>query len=416
MFHVWGSRSVAAARLLVAMVLAGLVGLPSAAGAADRIGPRFFGVDLSISPATAEAWPVIEPGVVRVALAWSSVERSDGEFDWSTVDYKVATAHDHGAQPLLVLEGTPRFHALGADEPSYASAPDLRSYRAFVRALVGRYRDRADYQVWNEANVPMFFEGSPAHMARMTRILGRAKRKLAPDATVISPSFLLRGEPNSSQRKFFRRYWSQRSGGRVGRFVDAAAVSAYPMPDERPEEALDLTQWARKSLARRGWTGPLWVAEINYGANGLEPTPAISARLQAAYVVRTYVLHASSGTERVYWWRWERHQTVNTELQDRSGDLTRAGKAYGVVKDWLVGTRARGCSVTGKGVYSCTFRARGGVVRKIYWKRAGKSKRLDVPRGAVSKTTTNGIKRSLVPGRTFSVSTSPTMIEVQRAR
>lgn len=401
-------------RLVLAVALLASAGGLPAASAAERIRPDFFGVDLSISPGM--SWPQFDPGVVRVATAWSSIERTQGSYDWTQLDAKVATAEDNGAKPLLVLEGTPRFHATGAGEPTYASPPRLSAYRSFVRALVSRYRTRVDYQVWNEANVTNFFTGTPAEMARMTAALGRARKRFAPKATIAAPSFPLRGDPQYF-KAWFLDYWKQRVGGRpVHRFFDVANLSAYPMPRERPEDGLELARWVQRSVKRLGFRGPVWATEINYGANGLKPTPHIRPGLQAAYVVRTYVLHAAMGADRVYWWRWENHQTVNTQLQDGTGELTRAGVAYGVVRGWLLGTKVKRCTVARNGLYTCVLKARGGVRRVVYWQRAGKVRTVTSPQRAVTRTNAAGKVRPLKPGHRFRVGASPVMVETQRVR
>ncbi len=393
------------------LLLGSVLAAPTPALAGDRIGPRYFGVDISISPST--VWPSFSPGVVRVATGWSSIERSPGTYSWTDLDAKVATAEDNDARPMLVLEGTPRFHALGPDQPSYGSPPSLDAYRALVRALVARYGTRVDYEVWNEANVLMFFSGTPEHMAMMTKIMGETVGELAPDATVVAPSFPLR-----YNRIWAKRYWNQRPDGRpVGDFVDVAALSVYPMIDEGPEESLELIRWMQSVvLDGVGFEGPLWATEVNYGANGLEPTARIRPGLQAAYVVRTYVLHSTMGADRVFWWRWEPHQTVNTQLQDGAGNMTRAGEAYGVVRDWLLGTKPKGCTVTRGGLYSCTFNARDGVRRHVFWQRAGKVRKVVAPARARVRVNAKGVARTIKPGRRFRVGASPIMVEVRLKR
>ena len=387
----------------------------AASPATSRIGPEFFGIDISIPTQGPVNWPAFEPAGIRVATNWGSIERTAGVYDWTSLDAKVATAEAHGAKPLLVMEGTPKIHARDA-VPTYGSPPDLSAYRAFVRALATRYGDRVDYQVWNEANVPVFFTGTPAQMAAMTKAAGKTVRKVAPAATVVSPSFLLRGDTDVV-RVWFKNYWAQRiNGRRVGKFVDVAAVSAYPMPDEDPEDSIELMEFGRRVLDKRGFDGPMWAVEINYGASGLDPTVApISRKKQASYLVRTFALQASAGTERVYWWRWELHQTVNTTLQDGQGVLTPAGIAYGVAQDWLVGTRPKGCTTT-KGVTTCVFKVNKKVERHISWTRSGKNRTMRVPGRAVTRTKPNGVTKKVKAGRTMKVGVTPVMIEVRRSR
>lgn len=396
---------------LVALLLGSALAAPADASVRDRVRPTFFGVDLTIGIGGPDAWPEIAPGAVRVGLAWTDIERERGDFQWALTDAKVAQAEENGAKPLIVFQNTPRFHALAGSDGSVASAPRLSAYDRFVRRFVSRYGIRVDYQVWNEPNVPLFYTGTPAHMGRMTRILHNAVRDLAPSATVVAPSFTVRYD---TDRAWFRRYWSQRLGSKpVADFVDVANLSAYPLVEDGPEQGIALTQWVRRAVAREGFDGPLWASEINYGANGLDSTPRIPARRQVAFVVQTYVLHANVGADRVYWWQWVPHQTVNTELQDGRGNLTRAGIAYGVVKDWLVGTKPAGCT-QGAGLQTCRFRARDGVDRLVVWSRSGERRPVRAPTGAVTRTSSSGVVREIEPGQFFRVGRSPVMIEVTR--
>ena len=314
---------------------------------------------------------------------------------------------------MLVSAGTPRFHGLG-QEPTSASPPDLRAYRSFVRALVSRYGDRVDYQVWNEPNVTIFYTGTAKHVARMTYIMNRAVRTTAPGAAVVAPSFVLRGEGNYS-RHWFKRYWTREIKGRpVSRLVDVASLSAYPMPEGDPEDGLAITQWARKIVARVGFRGDLWATEINYGANGLAPTALLPMRSQVSNVVRTYVLHAALGADRVFWYSWANDITVNTYLQDGHGTLTPAGTAYGVVQDWLIGMRPTGCSVT-RGVTTCGFRGRG-VSREISWTRSGRIRAIRAPQGARKRESPDGRRIRIRARDLLHVGTTPIMVEVRRSR
>ncbi|KRF36874.1 hypothetical protein ASG94_05605 [Nocardioides sp. Soil805] len=385
------------------------------AAPADRVRPDLFGIHVTIDPAAATAWPPFDVGAVRVTHSWRSVERTPGVYDWAALDAKVATVRAHGAQPMVILGGTPSFHAAAGFAPAPASPPRLAAYQAFVRAAITRYGDRADYQVWNEGNIPLFFTGSPAYLAAMTRIVGRAAHDLAPTATVVAPSFVVRG--SAWLRAWYREYWSQEVGRYpVGRFVDAASISAYPMETEDPEDALALTQWARHVLDKLDFEGPLWASEVNYGASGGAPTTApITMERQVAFVVRTFVLHATSGADRVYWFRWEPHITLNTSLSDGTGAPTPAGTAYGTVEDWLLGTRPTGCTVS-KGVSACGFRVDRRTRRHVYWTRSGRTRVVRAPTGSRTMTDPAGTTSRVRRGDKVRVGLTPVMVETRARR
>ena len=89
---------------------------------------------------------------------------------------QVAAARANGARVLLVLGQTPRFHATKpASAASYGARCRLAcraqaAWTNYVSKVVRRYKGRGvDYQVWNEANVSGYWQGTPAQMAKLTQ-------------------------------------------------------------------------------------------------------------------------------------------------------------------------------------------------------------------------------------------------------
>ncbi len=427
-------RSLSLALLAASVAMSLAAPIPPAAsqpdGAHDPFGPgspegvvkkktvtrEFFSTSVEIGLDGATSWPALDVGAVRTGTKWRFIETSPGVYSWTRLDRQVATVEAHGATPLVVIGGTPRFHVANPDKPTLTSPPRLAPFRRFVRALVERYGDRVDYQVWNEPNVSLFFDGTPAQMAAMTKVVGSTVRQISPASTVVAPSFPLRGTSDAF-RVWFRAYWGQtlgKKGRPVGKFVDAASISAYPLEHEDPEDALALTQWARRTVARSGFHGPLWATEINYGASGGLPTVApIPMDRQVAYVIRTFALHATAGADRVYWWNWDGSETVNTHLNDGTGSLTPAGVAFGVVEDWLLGTRPKGCTVS-KATTRCRFRVSRGLDRYVYWTRSGRPSAVRLPAGAVEKTDPQGRTTAVSSRARMRVGLTPKMVTVRR--
>jgi hypothetical protein len=358
-----------------------------------HVSNRFFG----IHDGSGLAYGRVGFGSVRLwdaHVTWSDIETSPGVYDWSRLDTLVRLAQEHDTQVTLVLAMTPSF---------YASAPslppdDLGHYRDFVRAVMTRYRSFEgsrgiiDYQVWNEGNVKSFWTGTPQQLAELTRIAYQVRNRVDPAATVVAPSFAVR---LLGQRRWLSRYVAQRVGGRpVWRYVDATALSLYPMAtyDGRaggPEDALALLGDVRHRLARAHVPAslPIWATEINYGLpSGAPPgqlgAAPISARRQAANVIRTYLLAAAAGISRVYWYRYDWNRLPassgggtlgNTLLSDPDDHsvVTPAGQALTTVEHWLrgrlVGTDGkRPCARNDRGTYTCTVRHHG-VTRTILW-------------------------------------------------
>jgi hypothetical protein len=131
---------------------------------------------------------------------------------------------------------------------------------------------------------------------------------------------------------------------------------------------------------------PIWNTEVNYGLQtGLlagHPADTIPASRQAAYVMRTYLLNAANGINRVFWYRYDMNTLPlsagggtlgNTLLSDPADHsrLTQAGQAYLLIQAWMEGTlqgsKGQGpCQTDSHGTYMCVVRG-SSITRRIYW-------------------------------------------------
>ncbi|CAI9403333.1 GH39 family glycosyl hydrolase [Nocardioides sp. T2.26MG-1] len=351
----------------------------------QRIQGAFFGMhDGLVSQGIAPDAPI---GALRLwdsGTSWRDLEKSPGVFTWTTLDTAVDTAERMKARPLLVLGQTPAFHASKPREeapygPGAASMPDLGAWRRYVTAVAERYGNRIDYQIWNEANVVQYWTGTPRQMARLTLTASEAIREVVPKATIVAPAFPVRLE---SQQDYFADFWSlQSTRVDLAGAVDAVSVQLYPPADGLPEDQATLLDTVRQVLAENGIDLPVWNTEINFGLLGGPEPPPISAELQRAFVMRTYLLDAGLGLSRVYWYSWNIGRIANTYLTEE--DLTTetlAGRSFDVLRDWLDGTRVEGCTLGDgePGVWECVARG-AGQVRTFWWKPRGPAVRVAAP-------------------------------------
>jgi hypothetical protein len=336
--------------------------------------------------------PIAAVNLTTSQVYWNQVETAPGTYDFSRLDDIVATSEDRNAQPMVVLGFTPSFHAQQRRSPTPAATmPDEAAWRAWLTAVVERYGDRLDYQVWPEPNIVSNWTGTPEEMGRLTAIAGRIIHDRAPDALVVAPATTLR---LASQRQWMSRFWATEvAGAPVADTVDAVALDPFPLQAGTPEDALDLICQARQILREHGVDLPVWTNEINYGvpsggAGGVEP---YSDGEQAAVVARTYLLHAAMGVDRVYWLGWFSNENLAVEMA-RDGVTTPAGIAYTTVHGWLGGSSRPRCAVD-KGLYTCLASSDGDVLR-ILWRERGSS-RVRAASGATGIENLAGERRPL---------------------
>lgn len=365
-----GPRSRSLALLLSSAVAMSSVLVATPANA-QKIRPDFFGMH-DADWSTAPSVPVGSANFTTTGTYWPYVETSPGVYNFARLDAQVAAAERVGAQPMIVLGQTPKFHSSARHSADYQDhMPDVSAWRTYVTKLAQRYGARLDYQIWPEPNIIQNWQGSPAQMAKLTAVASKAIKGIARSAKVISPAVALR---LSSQQEWTVKYFKQKvAGKRVHTYVDAIAIDPFPLQAGAPEDSFKIMKTIRQKLARIGVRKPFWNNEINYGVSGGGTTTRTRYAMakQQAYVVRTYVLSAAARMQRTYWLGWFNSAEVAISMADASGRALPPARSYEVVRSWLVNTNFLGCS-TKKGVWMCTAKVGKREVRRIYWKTRGR--------------------------------------------
>jgi len=379
------------AGLSVLLLGALLPAAPASAAAKPRgiaVPKVFFGTHDG-NPLT---WPAAPFGSIRLwdtGTTWRDIETSPGVYDFGRLNAQVTAARGHKAEVTLVLGQTPSWAVApgatvlpGCTAPTASgcarmgagasSVPNVSAWTAYVQAVARTFSGRIqNVQVWNEPNVSGFWSGSPQQMADLTRATRKALSAVHSSMKVVAPSFPVR---SAAQRSWLSSFYAKRAGGApVASYVDAVAVSPYPLAPGTPEGSMALIKSVRSILKARKVSKPLWNSEINYGlASGGTGAAAggISTDRQTANVVRTYLLNASAGVGRVFWYSWDSGAIANTVLSSPSGAITAPGRSIAVLQGWLAGSRLQSCTVATrgalKGTYTCTVTAKGNV-KRVYW-------------------------------------------------
>jgi hypothetical protein len=423
---------------LLAAVLAGamLVTLGPAAPASAKsytVDKRFFGLhDLNLT-----SWPAVSPGSVRLwdaGVTWRDIETSPGVYDFTRLDGLVHAANAHGAEVTLVLGLTPDFYAPpGGNQTSMPT--DIGHWINYVRAVVTHYspanwggtRGIAAYQVWNEANVVNFWTGTPLQMAQLTKAAWNTVKGVDKGALVLSPAYASRIAEQIKGIKRFAFAWV--NGVPAWRYTDAISLNLYPLDKYgttlgTPEKSMALLAQARTLLGYGGIpaTKPIWNTEINYGMRSVGAAP-ISADAQAAYVLRTYLLNAANGVQRVDWYAWDMGYLPNgttlgnTRLTDPgTGTVpTLAGRAFGLAQSWLLnGTlvgasaAAQPCAKDRAGTYTCVIKYSGGF-KRVYW---NPTKKVTVvaAKGATFKVGIYGVRKAVKSRAKVTVDYRPVLV------
>lgn len=393
-------------------LIVGLMSAPASAATRAKKPPiSYFG--MHYSGAATGSWPAAPIGSIRLwdaGTSWRHIQPQRGIWDWTALDAAVANAEAHGASINLVLGQTPQWAATfperigiyGAGAPSPVANPD--DWADYVGAVANRYKGRVGvYEVWNEFELGIFWQGTLLQMKELAKSAYSIIKKADPGAVITSPSITLR-----SGRSRGKLYEYAKLGGL--RYADVISVHAYPEPNENPERAMQILKYVRRGLADRGIQKPIWNTEVNYGLpwGGTGLREPIKPALQAAFVMRTYLLNWSYGVRRVYWYSWSAAPFMGVQMTTSDG-LTVAGpgRAFVTVQRWMRG-RVSPCRKNAAGTYRCDIQYRSGR-GTVYW---NPSKRVTVkaPAFASTRITMLGTGTRVTSGSNIKVGRYPILL------
>jgi len=325
------------------------------------------------------AWPDdnVPFGALRLWDAgtnWSQVEAVKGVYNWKALDTALKVADSNGiTDVLLVLGSTPTWNASRTRPGDYpvpgaASPPkSMAAWDAFVTAVVSRYAGRISaYQIWNEASLAMFWNGTPEKLADMTKRAYDIIKKEDPKALVVAASTTVR-LPAAFDR-FFPRYLAALAA--LDWPIDVYAAHLYPASKETPDERAAFITSVTAKLADAGAPAlPVWDTELNYGLAGPGPTnprQTIQGAEARDWVVQTSFDSLHLGIVRTYWYIWTPapYPLLGMQLTNDSG----AVKGLRIVEQWAVGSTWRGCTDDGS-VTSCALE-KNGVPATVAWANA----------------------------------------------
>jgi hypothetical protein len=362
-------------------------------------------------------------GAIRLwdsGVSWRQLEPVEGQIDWAPLDSAVTQAEKIGAADIQWVHGSPPPWAARDPEapgiygPGTSSAPDQEAYLGFLRQVAERYKGRiTSYQVWNEANIKIFYRGKPDYLAELTL---RAKDVLAevdPDALLVGASTTVRAA--GPVKPWYGKYSAALA--ERGWPVDAMAVHLYPLADQGAGTRAAYLRHMRAWLAERGWTGQLWDTEINYGdrRDFAKETVVVPQARAAGWVARTYIDSLALGVDRVYWYSWNDHILGIDQVDAQTGEILPSGQAYLTVQDWFDGAHWQGCTgelmtPTGEAgaLTTCELTTGDGLPARILFSHKGPAT-IPMPKGAAQVCRLDGTCEP-VSGDSITVTANPILL------
>ncbi len=247
-------------------------------------------------------------------FAWGDLEPTEGQFEFTGADRMLDALHGQNLNNVVGILSYSASWATSTQDDDGARvsfyAPDLNKYAAFLKVLVGRYKDRIHYwQVWNEPNSPDFWRPQPNanEYAELLKVAYRAVKEADPSAKVLAGA--VTGNAVS--------YLQDMLNAGTGNSFDILAIHPYAkpvneanglkesMPEVRKVVEVDLARY-RAFLQRNGLGDrPIWATEIGWPANAWQ----LNEQVQANYLAQAYAQMLSSCiAEHIFWYSFKDEQ------------------------------------------------------------------------------------------------------------
>ena len=358
------------------------------------ISSNFFGMTIHHTDTPFPAFPVSTFRFWDVA-AWSTVEPSSGQFDWSHMDTSVAIGKTNGISDYIFTFGSvpawassnPSEPCTDGDGPGTCAPPDMTAFDDFTTQVVQRYCGTIKYyETWNEPNNSSYWSGTNAQLLTVAQHLyqiakdpancGCTNGVCAPNGGVNPNQVLM---PPISRINLTNLTWLDTylaSTGAQYPYADVAAFHGYGSDadsDTDPEGIVTQVQSLNQILAKHGLSNlQLWNTEADWGSI----TPV--GQQQASWLMRYHAALATTGVARFVWYAydncswgtlWESHWCSDPQMP--TGQLTEPGQAYAVIESWLSGANLPGCQEYGNGLWACELQRPGGYEAWMLWSSTG---------------------------------------------
>ncbi|GEM_PF-1359558 len=247
---------------------------------------------------------------VRRAIHWERVEPVKGEFDFASFDPIVDFAQANDLEVVWILAyGNPWASSLTTSEKWYPP-DDPTDYANYARVVAERYRGKVTrYELWNEANAGYRFfkpnaHGDAALYADMMVEASEAIHEVCPECTVISGGLFQLEQVINGAIEFTHDMLTHRKD--VFDHIDVFGVHPYTSyPPQFPPE-LD-------GEGERALGGMLADIEAVLQLHDVPLMPfmttefgwpvyeTVSEQVQADFLTRSVLLHASLGVQLMCW-------------------------------------------------------------------------------------------------------------------
>lgn len=214
--------------------------------------------------------------IVRLDMAWASIQPTQTEYNWTDYDYLVDLASEHGFDLMPTIgfssEWASTIENSASWEDWFFAAPSPEEYAWFAYQAASRYAGRIQaWEIWSEPNSGIYWrpEPDPAIYTKLLRSAYLAIKYANPAAMVILGGL---ANDESSYQPQFAWYPPEEflqavyvNGG--GPYFDAVGRHPYTHPNEGISAFTERLEQLRSVMVSHGdMEKPIWLTEFGYAA------------------------------------------------------------------------------------------------------------------------------------------------------
>ncbi len=246
---------------------------------------------------------------IRMDFVWQNTERTRGTYSWADYEELTANLNKRGLRAIYILDYSNSLYEdpvdskdpiTGEVQKGTASPQHPESLAAFAKwaaAAAGHFKDsNIIWEIWNEPNIS-FWKPKPdiEQYNGLAMATCRAVKSVVPNSVIIGPA------TSQVPFPFLESFLS--SG--VLEYLDAVSVHPYRDYSMSPETAITDYQKLRELIERYTPEGrekiPIISSEWGYSS----ATRGLSAKTQAAYIVRMQLANLLYNIPVSIWYDWK---------------------------------------------------------------------------------------------------------------
>lgn len=282
-----------------------------------------------------------------IGICWNQLEQEEGKWNFERFDKIISSAQSKNIDVVYVLGQTPSWatsrpedttgvYGKGANYPPKSIA----LWENYLKTVGKRYKGRIKYyEVWNEPNFPIFFNGSVREMAELTVSASKILKAIDPEIKIISPGIVagfFDWLPAGKQGTLWIDSFLKAT---PPHYFDVTGAHFYtPEKDSPEQELIPIIRNFKKVLQENHINKPVWNTEQGYGAMDAARRKNYSGDTATGIAMRTFLINLMEGVERMYWYDWSNRSFCSLYMVEQDGITpTDAARGVAFTQQWLKG-------------------------------------------------------------------------------